>query len=286
MNCKTCGTWLTDGAMFCGECGSSVLAASALSDTQRFERNPNLRNSGGPAFGATPGVQPVQPVQPAHPVQPAYPTTERLEQIVSPPSAPTAPSGPIATPDQAVPVAPVAAPASGDAQAVPVVDPTPATHQAVPPLPPIPGFSTDAAASEREQDAAAPDVSVQPPAQPTPPAQTGPSSLGDRPSTTLAFSTGETVAVDGSGLVGRNPMARDGEGRRQIVRIVDPGLTVSKTHLEFGFDGGQFWISDRQSGNGTVIETAAGSIDAIPGVRYGVLTGTRVYLGQQFFDVR
>ena len=102
----------------------------------------------------------------------------------------------------------------------------------------------------------------------------------------LQFSTGESVTVTGSGLVGRNPSAEPGEYVDQLVTIVDPGKSVSKTHLEFGQEGGALWISDRFSGNGSGIrlpDLPRQHCDA--GKRYPVPRGARVDIGDQFFIV-
>ena len=111
-----------------------------------------------------------------------------------------------------------------------------------------------------------------------------PGARGDR--FVLQFSTGESVSVTGSGLLGRNPVAEPGEYFDALVTVSDPGRSVSKTHLEFGQDGGAFWVSDRYSGNGTVIrepERVARRCD--PGKRYRIARGTRVDIGEQFFVV-
>jgi hypothetical protein len=102
----------------------------------------------------------------------------------------------------------------------------------------------------------------------------------------LQFSTGESVSVSGAGLIGRNPVAEPGEYFDTLVAIVDPGRSVSKTHLEFGQDGTSFWVSDRYSGNGTVVREP----DREPrrceaGKRYRVARGARVEIGEQFFIV-
>ncbi len=102
----------------------------------------------------------------------------------------------------------------------------------------------------------------------------------------LQFSTGESVSVNGTGLIGRNPIAEPGEYFDSLVSIVDPGKSVSKTHLEFGQDAGAFWVNDRFSANGTVLrepERPARRGDA--GKRYRVVRGTRVDIGEQFFIV-
>jgi uncharacterized Zn finger protein (UPF0148 family) len=102
----------------------------------------------------------------------------------------------------------------------------------------------------------------------------------------LQFSTGESVTVAGSGLVGRNPSMQPGEYVDQLVPIFDAGKSVSKTHLEFGQESGRFWVSDRYSTNGSVIRQP----DAEPrrcdaGRRYFIARGTRVDVGEQFFVV-
>jgi FHA domain len=102
----------------------------------------------------------------------------------------------------------------------------------------------------------------------------------------LQFSTGESVSVFGTGLIGRHPVAEPGEYFDQAVTIVDPSKSVSKTHLEFGQSSGAFWISDRFSGNGTIVrepDSEPRRCDA--GKRYRIVRGTRVSIGEQFFVV-
>jgi hypothetical protein len=103
---------------------------------------------------------------------------------------------------------------------------------------------------------------------------------------TLSFSTGETVVVAGSGLIGRRPITQPGEQVEQLVAIQDPARSVSKTHLEFGLEAGELWICDRYSGNGTVAHPLGGvARQCEAGRRYRVTAGTRVEIGDQWFDV-
>lgn len=99
----------------------------------------------------------------------------------------------------------------------------------------------------------------------------------------LQFSTGESVSVVGSGLLGRNPRPEPGEAIDHIVIVSDPTRSVSKTHLEFGHDDGLFWVTDRHSGNGTVLREP-GQLPRYcePGRRYHIARGTRVDMGDQF----
>jgi hypothetical protein len=101
---------------------------------------------------------------------------------------------------------------------------------------------------------------------------------------TLQFSTGESVSVRGSGLLGRRPLPQPAESFDHLVQIEDPGRSVSKSHLEFGQQDGEFWVNDRFSGNGTVVHRAPGpAVRCEPGRRYPVARGSRVYIGDQFF---
>jgi hypothetical protein len=102
----------------------------------------------------------------------------------------------------------------------------------------------------------------------------------------LQFSTGESVTVHGSGLLGRNPTPQPSEYFDQLVSIIDPGKSVSKTHLEFGQEAGAFWVSDRFSGNGSVVrEPESAPRRLVAGKRYRIVRGTRVDIGEQFFVV-
>ncbi len=103
----------------------------------------------------------------------------------------------------------------------------------------------------------------------------------------LHFSTGERIGVHGTGLLGRLPRPQPGERFDDLLTVHDPGKSVSKTHLELGRDGDDLWVSDRFSGNGTVVRHIDGSIRRCePGRRYRVERGARVDIGEQFFLVQ
>lgn len=102
----------------------------------------------------------------------------------------------------------------------------------------------------------------------------------------LAFSTGETRTVFGTGLIGRKPLPQPGESFDQLVQIADRTRSVSKTHLEFGEHEGMLWIADRFSGNGTIVRRPDdGALRCEPGRRYLVPRGSRVELAEQYFTV-
>jgi hypothetical protein len=195
VNCRICGAALPEGAMFCGECGSSTSAT------------PESRRPHDPRPGDT------------------YVIHRSDSGVLSVPIDDVS--------DQAAPVASVAEPSAGDVES-----------------------STDA-----------------------PPAASAPRFV-------LTFTTGEVVTVHGSGLVGRRPMAEPGESFDHLVQIVDRGLSVSKTHLEFGDHEGDLWVADRFSANGTVVRRPGeGGVRCEPGRRILVPRGSRVDIGEQAFTV-
>lgn len=102
----------------------------------------------------------------------------------------------------------------------------------------------------------------------------------------LAFDTGETVIVDGTGLVGRNPAPRAGESVEHVVPIIDPARSVSKTHLMFGAGPAGFWVSDRDSTNGTRTVSDDGVITEVSqDVKVIVPVGGTVEFGERRFTV-
>ncbi len=199
MTCRICGAYLPDGAMFCGDCGSSTSAT------------PESRRRADPRPGDTTVI-------------------ERPERHGS---------GVIGVPVHGFNASPAAPgpPASGDTTAD--------------------GMGAGAV--------------------PLPAAL---------PRFVLAFSTGETRTVFGTGLIGRKPLPQPGESFDHLVQIADRTLSVSKTHLEFGEHDGDLWIADRFSGNGTIVRRPDdGALRCEPGRRYLVPRGSRVELAQQHFTV-
>jgi len=102
----------------------------------------------------------------------------------------------------------------------------------------------------------------------------------------LNFSTGERVSVQGSGLIGRKPLPQPDEIFDHLIRVTDADRSVSKTHLEFGQHDGELWVSDRVSGNGTVIRRPGEAAETLePGRRYVLPRGTRVEIADHSFSV-
>ncbi|UZN01784.1 RDD family protein [Cellulomonas sp. S1-8] len=71
------------------------------------------------------------------------------------------------------------------------------------------------------------------------------------PGLRVALDDGRVLTVERLALVGRNPSPG---AEVQVVRVVDPTRSVSKTHLQLAVDGaGGSWVVDRGSTNGTVV---------------------------------
>jgi hypothetical protein len=97
---------------------------------------------------------------------------------------------------------------------------------------------------------------------------------------TITLGTGDSVEITRSGLLGRMPTPAENEVFEHLIVVSDPSRSVSKTHLEFGVDGNELWIADRNSGNGTIIrEPGVVPRRAQPGTHYIVGRGTRVDFG-------
>jgi len=220
----------------------------------RIETTPAARVETTPSRPVAPLVVPIVAPTPVRapapaPVQPPVPTVR------------------LAAPAPAV--APVAAPASAASAASAAPASTPA--QRIAPTPPLDAAFSSRAAFDSDHD----DVEA---------TRIVRNRQGDR--FVLQFSTGENSTVFGTGLIGRNPVVQPGEFVDQLVAIVDPGKSVSKTHLEFGQAAGVFWIIDRFSANGTVVRQPDARPQRLdPGKRQILARGTRVDIGEQFFVV-
>ena len=217
MTCLICGADLPEGAMFCGDCGSSTSAT------------PESRRRVDPRPGDTTSIE-----------RPARRNT----------------SGVISIPVHGFHAATAIA---GD----PMADAGPEAAAAI---------GSDAA-SDAGAEAG--------------PAAGEPTTLiSTSPRFVLAFSTGETRTVFGTGLIGRKPLPQPGEAFDHLVQIADRTLSVSKTHLEFGQHDGVLWVADRFSGNGTIVRRPDdGALRCEPGRRYLVPRGSRVELAEQSFTV-
>jgi len=102
----------------------------------------------------------------------------------------------------------------------------------------------------------------------------------------LVVSTGQRFEVRGRTLLGRKPVPLEGERYDAILVIVDPGKTVSKTHLELLVVAGELMALDVGSGNGTIVHApAADPVRCERGMPQPVPRGSRIVLGHQWIMV-
>lgn len=259
MNCEVCGTELPHGALFCGECGRAVAPRTA--QVVHPDSGMPLEATAGRA--AVSGGRDTVILEPLTQALPEFESKADVAADVEQDLPPEVVADEL-TDDRA------ASSAADSAEAALAVK---ARHDASAPARPDPfpwgdrGSAVFIDSDEIEQTLIVPRRDT-----------------GER--FVLQFSTGESITVYGSGLLGRNPVPQPSEYFDQLVSISDPGKSVSKTHIEFGQDAGSFWVSDRFSGNGSVVrEPESSSRRLVPGKRYRVVRGTRVDIGEQFFVV-
>lgn len=94
--------------------------------------------------------------------------------------------------------------------------------------------------------------------------------------------SGERLPISERTLIGRNPEAGPGEGPTDLVAIVDPSSSVSKTHLIVGYENESVWVADRGSKNGTtVIDLTRTERPIPPGEWAFVEPGAQVRIGSR-----
>jgi hypothetical protein len=269
VRCEQCQSVMGRDDIFCGECGfvSRAVTRAFTSDFTGETRQLDLTE---PITGPPPPPRKVEPepIRDPMPEETPKPTPSPTvvpvqEQEPTPPSEPeqTAPALREALRDELV---------LPEVRRPPVAPPTPPAPSTRPAQP-----STGARRSFLDDDLGPEDLEA---------TRIVSRMSGNR--FVLQFSTGESFTVHGSGLIGRNPQSEPGEFFDHLVRVLDSGKSVSKTHLEFGQEGGAFWVKDRFSGNGTIIrEPDISARRAEPDRRYRVVRGTRIDIGEQFFVV-
>jgi hypothetical protein len=138
----------------------------------------------------------------------------------------------------------------------PAVPPPPMTATPVPP-PPVPATTRQA---------------VVPAVPPEPPAVRW----------TVTFDNGETVAVEGLGLVGRRPEGRPGEPVRHVVALPSKDMSLSKTHAQFQVaQDGTLVVMDRGSTNGSTLVRSGVSRELPAGKPTSLLSGDEVRFGDR-----
>ena len=102
----------------------------------------------------------------------------------------------------------------------------------------------------------------------------------------VTFDSGETLVVEGLGLVGRRPEGRAGEPVRHVVPLASENMSISKTHAQFHLaSDGTLVVMDRGSTNGSILVRQGVSRELSAGKPATLLDGDRVLFGDRQMHV-
>jgi hypothetical protein len=102
----------------------------------------------------------------------------------------------------------------------------------------------------------------------------------------LSFDTGEQHLLHGTALIGRQPVAQQNHRGAELIKISDPSLTMSATHLAVIANEVGVWVEDLGSTNGSEVRAPNGRTQALAvRVRTPVSRGSRVRLGDRWMTV-
>ena len=103
----------------------------------------------------------------------------------------------------------------------------------------------------------------------------------------LRFDSGDEAVLNGTVLIGRDPAAGIGDDGVGLIRITDPTMSVSKTHMAIGIGGGEAWVEDRHSTNGvSVVRPRGETVRVDAGRRALVPVGGKVHFGDRWVEVQ
>lgn len=101
----------------------------------------------------------------------------------------------------------------------------------------------------------------------------------------LELPGGERIPLSGPILLGRNPSARPEQPDAELRALVDPRMSVSKTHTVVVPGRRSLRVTDLHSTNGTTITDASGAVTVCqPGEAYVVEAGSTIGIGE--FPIR
>lgn len=310
---ETLGTWLAVGTgllvvavlLTCwaatGRTPGAVVAGLRWVDALTGTAPGGLRLRGMRAVALT-GRDPRSPV-PAVPLIPLDEVAGLSAQVTAVPAAQAAPPG-FSAPVQALPTAPAPTAPAPTAPAPPAPAPAPPalprhggpsvgapgpspvssqpSYPAAAPAPvpqPVPAAAPQPVAARRVAPAPPPAPDA-PPAPPAPPAP----ARRIRHRAIVLVAGDERVEIASTALLGRNPVAGEGEVVAETVRVMDLTRSVSKTHARLSWDGARLDVEDLGSTNGTSILTADGSrLLCSPGQPVQAVAGDTLFLGERSY---
>lgn len=103
----------------------------------------------------------------------------------------------------------------------------------------------------------------------------------------LRLPGGATVTIDSAVFIGRDPSRTPERPNAEILAVVDPARTVSKTHALLEIDEVGLWAHDLQSTNGVFVTEPGGvEVEVVPGSRTAVPPGADLELGDYVIRVQ
>ncbi|MCS5715999.1 RDD family protein [Herbiconiux sp. CPCC 205716] len=169
--------------------------------------------------------------------------------------------------------------------AAPVAPPAPPATESFAPIAHVPGFAPSGAGAGAGAERASAPQPAEDDFESTRLSGSGPVSV---PAGVIVFrlDTGEVVPITRHGALGRDPVAPGGDPSDLLIALQGDTLSVSKTHLEFGLEGGRVWVSDRGSTNGTALVRSDGAeLELDAGERVRVEAGDRIRVGTRVLQV-
>ena len=93
-------------------------------------------------------------------------------------------------------------------------------------------------------------------------------------------------AVEGALFLGRNPTRTAERPDAELLPLIDPAKSLSKTHVLLEVEGGVLWVHDLDSTNGVFIVQANGdAVEVEPGTRAAVPAGSELEFGDYIVRV-
>lgn len=102
----------------------------------------------------------------------------------------------------------------------------------------------------------------------------------------LRLDTGDVINVTSAVVLGRNPVPAGMWAQADVVPVVDPNFSISKTHLAVRVDGQYMFVTDLGSTNGTSVVAPDGSrTHVLAGAMVPVTKGYSIVFGDRRLEV-
>jgi hypothetical protein len=102
----------------------------------------------------------------------------------------------------------------------------------------------------------------------------------------VTLDDGRTIDIPDFALIGRDPEPTADDPEAGLVSLIDPEMSVSKTHAAFGADDEGLWFLDRFSTNGTSMQAPGGErVGLEPGIATAVVPGSEIWIGRRHLTI-